>query len=161
MQQGPPDSSSYPGGNPGANLKSITHRCHLFEVAFVWELTKYTIHLPLGCLQGGETSRGGPLGSRRATFPPWRQPRGKSMVSLVNYHTNATRIGWHLWEIDLRFAPGLPSGRLHPANDSKRAGRRKPPAVLGSRGNCRARLASPPAAATCPASTCTPLKFTP
>jgi hypothetical protein len=36
--------------------------------------------------------------------PPWRQPRGKSMVSLVNSHTNATRIGWHLWEIDLRFA---------------------------------------------------------
>ena len=30
--------------------------------------------------------------------PPWRQPRGKSMVSLVNSHTNATRIGWHLWE---------------------------------------------------------------
>jgi len=39
--------------------------------------------------------------------PPGRQPRGKSMVSLVNSHTNATRIGWHLWEIDLRFAPGL------------------------------------------------------
>jgi len=32
------------------------------------------------------------------------------MVSLVNSHTNATRIGWHLWEIDLRFAPGLPPG---------------------------------------------------
>jgi len=30
------------------------------------------------------------------------------MVSLVNSHTNATRIGRHLWEIDLRFAPGLP-----------------------------------------------------
>jgi len=29
---------------------------------------------------------------------------GKSMVSLVNSHTNATRIGWNLWEIDLRFA---------------------------------------------------------
>ena len=42
--------------------------------------------------------------------PPWRQPRGKQMVSLVNSHTNATRIGWHLWEIDLRFAPGLPPG---------------------------------------------------
>ena len=28
--------------------------------------------------------------------PPWRQPRGKLMVSLVNAHTNATRIGWHL-----------------------------------------------------------------
>ena len=33
------------------------------------------------------------------------------MVSLVNSHTNATRIGWHLWEVDLRFAPGLPPGR--------------------------------------------------
>ena len=32
---------------------SISHRCHLFEVAFVWELTKETMHLPLGCLQGG------------------------------------------------------------------------------------------------------------
>jgi len=32
------------------------------------------------------------------------------MVYSVNSHTNATRIGWHLWEIDLRFAPGLPSG---------------------------------------------------
>ena len=42
--------------------------------------------------------------------PPWRQPRGKWMVSLVNSHTNATRIGWHLWEIDLRFAPGLLPG---------------------------------------------------
>jgi len=42
--------------------------------------------------------------------PPWRQPRFKSMVSSVNSHTNATRIGWHLWEIDLIFAPGLPPG---------------------------------------------------
>jgi len=32
------------------------------------------------------------------------------MVSSVNFHTNATRIGWHLWGIDLRFAPGLPPG---------------------------------------------------
>ena len=42
--------------------------------------------------------------------PPWRQPRGKSMVSSVNSHTNATRTGWHLLEIDLIFAPGLPPG---------------------------------------------------
>ena len=47
---------SHPGGNPGANLKSISHRCHLFEVAFEWELTKETTHLPLGCLQGGVPS---------------------------------------------------------------------------------------------------------
>ena len=40
-------------GNPGANLKSTSHRCYLLEVAFVWELTKETIVLPLGCLLGG------------------------------------------------------------------------------------------------------------
>ena len=42
--------------------------------------------------------------------PPWMQPRGKTMVSLVNSHANATRIGGHVGEIDLRFAPGLPLG---------------------------------------------------
>jgi len=30
----------HPGGNPGANLKSISLRCHPILVAFVWELTK-------------------------------------------------------------------------------------------------------------------------
>jgi len=39
----------HPGGNPGANLKSISHRRYLFEVACVWDLTQETIHLPLGC----------------------------------------------------------------------------------------------------------------
>ena len=42
--------------NPGANLKSISHRCHPILVAFVWELTKETIDLPRGCLQGGRWS---------------------------------------------------------------------------------------------------------
>ena len=46
-------NSIYPGGNQGANLKPISQRYHLFEVAFVWELIEATIHLPLGCLQGG------------------------------------------------------------------------------------------------------------
>ena len=45
-----------PGGNPGANHKSISHRCHPILVAFVWVLTKETIHLSLGCLQGGSCS---------------------------------------------------------------------------------------------------------
>ena len=31
-----------------ANLRSISYRCHLFGAAFVWELTKETIYLPLG-----------------------------------------------------------------------------------------------------------------
>ena len=42
-----------PGGNTGANRKSIFHRCHPILVAIIWELTKETIDLPLGCLQGG------------------------------------------------------------------------------------------------------------
>ena len=33
------------------------------------------------------------------------------MVPLVNSHSNATSRRWHLWEIDLRFAPGLPPER--------------------------------------------------
>ena len=45
----------HPGGNPGANLKSISRRYYLFEIALVCELTEETIHLPLGCLKGGLT----------------------------------------------------------------------------------------------------------
>ena len=45
--------ANQPGVELRANLKSISHRCHLVEVAFVGELTKETIHLPLVCLQGG------------------------------------------------------------------------------------------------------------
>ena len=37
-----------------ANLKSISHRCNPIMVAFVRKLTKETIDLPLGCLQGGD-----------------------------------------------------------------------------------------------------------
>jgi hypothetical protein len=43
----------HPGGNPGANLKSISHRCHPILVVFVWKLIKETMDLPLGCLQAG------------------------------------------------------------------------------------------------------------
>ena len=43
----------HPGVELRADLKSMSHRCHLFEVAFVWELTKEAIHLPLG-LHGGK-----------------------------------------------------------------------------------------------------------
>ena len=40
--------------HPGVNRKSISHRCHLREVAFERELIVETIYLPLGCLQGGQ-----------------------------------------------------------------------------------------------------------
>ena len=43
----------HPRGNPGANLQSLSNRCHPILVAFAWDLTKTTINLPLGCLQGG------------------------------------------------------------------------------------------------------------
>ena len=49
-------SPHHPGGNPRANLKSFSHRCHPILVAFLWDLTEETIDLPLGCLQGGERS---------------------------------------------------------------------------------------------------------
>jgi len=49
-------SPPHPGGNPGANLNSISQRCQPVLVSFVWELTKETIDLPLGCLQGGGVS---------------------------------------------------------------------------------------------------------
>ena len=45
---------THPGGTPGANHESISHRCYLFEVAFVWEVTKEIVFLPLGCLHGGD-----------------------------------------------------------------------------------------------------------
>ena len=41
----------HPGGDPRANIKTISHRCYLREVAFEWELSQETIYLPLGCLQ--------------------------------------------------------------------------------------------------------------
>ena len=47
-------AANHPGGNPEANLQSISHKCKLFEVAIVWESTKVIVDLPLGCLQGGK-----------------------------------------------------------------------------------------------------------
>ena len=41
------DSLPHLGGNPGANLKSISHRCYPILIAFVCELTTETIEMPL------------------------------------------------------------------------------------------------------------------
>ena len=51
--------SVHPGGNQGANLKSISHRYHPILVAFVCELTEEPINFPLGCLQGGVQTKYG------------------------------------------------------------------------------------------------------
>ena len=65
---------SHPEGNPGANLKSISHKYRPILVACVCELTKETINLPLGCLQGGAGAPSPlpplPL-SRRSPFLLW------------------------------------------------------------------------------------------
>jgi hypothetical protein len=74
------ESALTPANHPGvelrANLKSISHRCRLFEVAFVWELTKETIHLLLGCVQGGYQSAvfGAPKFTSRTLCYDWHDP---------------------------------------------------------------------------------------
>ena len=69
-------------------------------------------------------------------YPPWRQPRGKDMVSSVNYHLNATSRRQHLWEIDLGFSPGLPPGWGH--EDITSEGKHARPPSSESGGRCRA-----------------------
>ena len=55
--------------NPGANRNPISHLCKPILVAFVWELTKETINLPLGCFQGGVEEVTGP--SSRGRGAQW------------------------------------------------------------------------------------------
>jgi len=91
----------HPGGNPGANPKSISHRCHPILVAFVRELTKETTHLPLGCLQGGDVCCAGGrcTGARTwsgSTPRSSRRPRsgsrpGTSKASLTPWSTARCR----------------------------------------------------------------------
>jgi len=85
------------------NLKSIPHRCYLFEVAFVWELTKETIVLPLGCLQRGSTDRASHAGWRAGhewgaetgffRYTKDKHPGGNPGANVwflfINSHTNA------------------------------------------------------------------------
>ena len=58
--------SPHPGVELREDLKSISHICYLLEVKYVWELTKETIHLPLGCLQGGSPSCPTPVPLKQA-----------------------------------------------------------------------------------------------
>ena len=62
------------------------------------------VELGEGAIGGEKKFMGGPFTILYQVGPPWRQPRGKSMVSLVN---SAARIGWHLWGVDLRFPSRL------------------------------------------------------
>ena len=72
LQATPPriciSSALHPGCNPGANLKSISGRCFIREVAFEWGLTEETIDLPLVCLQGGLQVQANPVWNERRAF---------------------------------------------------------------------------------------------
>ena len=82
----PSDFLTHPGGNPGSNLKSISHRCYLREVESEWELTKETIYLPLGCLQGGVGSSKPFFDPRGFTWGGWWRGVG---LSHTMYHLNS------------------------------------------------------------------------
>ena len=72
---------NHPGGNRGANIQSISHRCHPILVAFAWKLKKETIHLPLGWPRSGRTWT--PLTSlTRFFFPFTFEPRVERYTSL-------------------------------------------------------------------------------
>jgi len=95
-------TAHHPGGNSGANLKSISHRCYLFEVAFVWELTKETIGLPLGCLQGGTNpSKQGLLWG----LGPWgglwamRTSVGGGMPPSASWNVGRGMQPWARWKV--------------------------------------------------------------
>jgi len=82
---------SDPAGNPGANLKSISHRCYLREVAFEWDLTQETIFLPLGCLQDSTGKLNGPseklLGKFMTEYAGFPTPLGGlRALRLSEYH---------------------------------------------------------------------------
>ena len=72
----------HPGVELRANLKSISYRCYLFEVEFVWKLTKETFHLPLSCLQGRlipeVAERDAEVGERRLRVDRGQTYRGRS-----------------------------------------------------------------------------------
>ena len=98
---------SHPGGDPGANLRSISHRCHPILVAVVWELTEETINLPLGCLQGGQ----------REFFIDNLLVRVHFIIVIIRW------TGLAPWEFDFPFLGSLTSTFLGPRTDSQdRAG---------------------------------------
>jgi hypothetical protein len=91
----------HPGDNPGANLKSISHRCYLRKVAFEWKLTKETIYLPLGHLQGGGSLQGfssppGPglsmIYSRAPSDPKLETRTPKPRTRNTKYETRNTKL---------------------------------------------------------------------
>ena len=78
------------------NLKSISHRCQLLEVAFVWDLTSETIYLPLGCLQGGYTTK---TRNQRASDRYWAtepslsiQAKGMKLFKVIQWQGPATHL---------------------------------------------------------------------
>ena len=63
------------------------------------------------CIHQLDSRGGSRRRARSSAGPPSSMDRSARSCELGGEtHTHATRIGWHLWEIDLRFAPELPPG---------------------------------------------------
>ena len=96
------DSPLRPGVELRANLKSISHKCQLFEVSFVWELIKEAIHLPLGCLQDS------PWYCFCAEWSPtWFKTSGSASIGLTDFSQghcepeHFTSVKWLISDIKL------------------------------------------------------------
>ena len=125
VREAPPQvrALDHPGGNPGANLKSISHRCHPILVACVWELTKNTINLPLGCLQGGERCL--------ALLQPGGPTVLKSTCWVCGKYSSPLEAGSYLRLIDSCITQLKAQGPSRTCNESKEdeEGRRRPAGV--------------------------------
>ena len=97
---------THPGGDPGANRKSIYHRCHPITVAFVWKLTREIVDMRVA-------SR---VASNMAHTRQSRQYSGLGVKAKVLEIVEVVPISLGnglLWiEVRIRHAPPT-SGRLH------------------------------------------------
>jgi len=90
------DSSLGSSGTRKSSLQQLTRCQGLLADSQGHNLAVTVLHVPYSLDSGAAH-----------TTPPWRQLRGKYMLSSVNSLPNSIS---RLWEIDLGFAPGSPTG---------------------------------------------------
>ena len=78
-----------PGGNPGAHIKSVSHRCYPRKGVIEWQLTKETRCVPLGCLQDGNVR----ANSAALQTTSWRK-HGRARSEIRQRRTPAGGVAW-------------------------------------------------------------------